>query len=134
MGVQTYLANAWLDDLFGKAPFTPPAHIYLGLSLTDPLADGSGLDEPAGGSYERVETDAADWTAASARAIENAVAVAFATPSGNWGDVAYAFLADAISGGHLLVSGALPAPVEVTDGSSAPTFEAGSLPFTLPWE
>lgn len=134
MGTSTYLAHAWLNHLFGKAAFSAPAHIYVGLSLTDPGAGGSGLDEPVGGSYTRVETEASDWTEAAARAIENASTIAFPTPSGTWGAVAYVFLADVSSGGNILVSAALPGAVEIINGSTPPTFEAGSLPFTLPWE
>lgn len=134
MGVATYLVNAWLNHLFGKVAFSTPAHIYVGLSLTDPTADGSGVSEPSDGSYARVETDAADWTEATARVCSNANAVVFLAPTGDWGDVAYAFLADASSGGNILVSAALPAPVEIINGSTAPTFEAGNLPFELPWE
>lgn len=134
MGLSTYLANAWLNHTFGKGAYSVPAHIYVGLSLADPTADGSGVSEPSGGSYARIEMDAADWTESSAGSIENAVAVAFATPTGDWGDISHVFLADASSGGNILVSAPLPAVVEVIDGSTPPTFAAGALPFSLPWE
>jgi hypothetical protein len=133
MGLSTYLANAWLNHLFGKATFTAPAHIYVFLSKADPTADGSGLLEPSSGSYARVETDASDWTEAADGGIENAAAIVFPTPTADWGDLTHAGLADASSGGNVLVSAALPGSVEVINGSTAPTFEAGNLPFSVPW-
>lgn len=126
-----YLANAWLDDLFGIAAYTPPANIYVGLSTADPGADGLGVSEPSGGSYARVSTSSSDWTAAASRQVANANDIAFATPTGSWGDITYVFLADAASGGNILVSAALPGAVEIIDGSTPPTFVAGNLVFSI---
>lgn len=69
-----YWENEILDHIFGKGSYTPPA-IYVGLSTAEPLDDASGLAEPSGNGYARVQTSASDWNAASGGSLDNAVSV-----------------------------------------------------------
>jgi hypothetical protein len=69
-GFSDYWENKILDHIFGKGNYTPPT-IYVGLSTTDPTDDGSGLTEPSGNGYTRVQTFASDWNAASNSTLDN---------------------------------------------------------------
>ena len=130
MSFSDYWENKILDHIFGKSSYTAPAHIYVGLSLADPGDDGSGLSEPSGGSYVRVETSPSDWTAASGGVIENAVDITFPNPTGNWGLITHCALFDAASGGNFLAGTPLTSSYNVTETSEAPKFIAGDITVT----
>lgn len=124
MSFSDYWENAVLNHLFGKAEYTPPT-IFVGLSLTAPGETGSTATEPSGGSYARVETEAADWNTSTAGLITNANEVTFAEPTGTWGTVMYVLLYDAATAGNFLGYGQLVLPRLVLSGSEAPSFAAG---------
>jgi hypothetical protein len=124
-----YLEVELLDHLFGKGSYTPPT-IYVGLSTADPTDDATGLAEPSGNNYARVQTAAADWNAASGGATANANAITFNQASGSWGTITHFALFDAASGGNMLAHGALTASKSVGAGDT-PSFAAGDLDVTL---
>jgi hypothetical protein len=101
-----YLENELLDHVFGNGSYTPPT-IYVALSTTNPLDDGSGLAEPSGNGYARVQTTATDWSTASSGSIDNAAAIEFSEATGSWGAITHFALMDTASGGNMLVHGAL---------------------------
>lgn len=131
MSFSDYWENKILDHIFGKAVYTAPAHIYVALSMADPGESGSGLQEPSGGNYGRVETDPADWSTAADGAIENAAAILFPTPTADWGAMTHAALYDAATGGNFLACGELPSVLNVYATSPAPELAAGDLVVTL---
>ncbi|MBI5578129.1 MAG: hypothetical protein HY895_03170 [Deltaproteobacteria bacterium] len=99
--ISTYLANKVLDFLFRNQAFTPPT-IHAGLA-TAAIADattGTTVTEPSGNNYARKAHAA--WDAASGGASENTGALTFNTPSGAWGTIIRAFLADAATLGNIL--------------------------------
>ena len=124
-----YLENKFLDHLFGKGSYTPPA-IYVALSAADPLDDGSGLAEPSGNGYARAQTTGADWNAASGGAIDNANAIVFSEATGDWGTITHFALMDAASGGNLLVHGTLSISKSISSRDTA-EFAAGDLDVSL---
>jgi hypothetical protein len=124
-----YLENEVLDHVFGKGSYTPPT-IYVGLSTADPGEDGSGIAEPSGGSYARVQTSASDWNTASGGAIDNANDITFPEATASWGPIAYFFLIDSDSGGNVLGYGALSSSKAIGSGDTA-KFAAGDLDVTL---
>lgn len=129
-----YWENEILDHLFGKGSYTPPT-IYVGLSTADPLDDASGLAEPSGGSYARVQTAAADWTAAGAGdlddgELENAEPIEFVEATGEWGTITHFALFDAETDGNMLAHGELTASKIVGTGDTA-RFAASSLSVSL---
>ena len=124
-----YLEDELLDHVFGKGSYTPPT-IYVALSTGDPLDDGSGLAEPSGNGYERAQTAAVDWNAASGGDIDNANAIAFNEATGSWGTITHFALMDAASGGNLLVHGALSTSKSIGGGDTA-EFAAGDLDASL---
>jgi len=127
-----YLENELLDHVFGMGArnYTPPTNIYVALSTTDPGEDGSGLAEPAGGSYARVSTVAADWDVAAAGALANANVIEFAEATAEWGDLTHFALFDALTGGNLLAHGALTVHKVIGIGDTA-RFKAGDLDVSL---
>lgn len=124
-----YWENEILDHLFGKGSYTPPT-IYVGLSTADPTDDGSGLSEPTGGSYARVQTSGTDWNTASGGALDNANDITFPEATGSWGTITHFALFDAATGGNMLAHGSLSASKAVTTGDTA-KFAAGDLDVTL---
>ena len=124
-----YLENKILDHIFGKAAYTQPT-IYIALSTADPLEDGSGLTEPAGGGYARKQTSGADWNAASGGSISNAAEIAFAEATASWGTITHFAIMDAATGGNMLIYGALSASKTIGSGDTA-RFKAGDLTTSL---
>jgi len=118
-----------LDHVFGKGAYTPPT-IYVGLSTADPLDDKSGLAEPSGNGYARVQTAAGDWNAAAAGALDNANDIEFPQASGSWGTVTHFGLFDAATVGNMLAHGSLDVSKAVGDGDTI-KFAAGDLDVTL---
>jgi len=127
--LSNYLEDELLDHVFGKGSFTPPT-IYVALSTADPLDSGSGLAEPSGNGYARVQTTGADWNAASDGAIDNANTITFNEATGNWGTITHFALMDAASGGNLLVHGALSISKSISSGDTV-KFAAGDLDVSL---
>ena len=124
-----YWENKILDHIFGKGSYTPPT-IYVGLSTADPQDDASGLAEPSGNGYARVETEASDWNAAASGALDNANLIEFPAATGNWGTITHFALFDAASGGNMLAHGALSEAKAVV-ASNIPQFSPGELDVSL---
>ena len=124
-----YAEDALLDHLVGKSSLTMPTS-FIALSTADPTDDGSGMAEPSGNNYARVETSASDWDSASGGATANAAAISFPTASGSWGTISYAALYDAATDGNMLAHGALDTPVAV-GADQIFTINIGDLDITL---
>ena len=124
-----YLEDELLDHIFGKGSYAPPT-IYVALSTADPLDDGSGLAEPSGGGYARVQTAGTDWNAASAGAIDNANAITFNEATSSWGIITHFALMGATSGGNMQVHGVLSESKSIGSGDTA-EFAAGDLDVSL---
>lgn len=124
--------RALLDHFLTDGAYTPPATMYIGLSSTTPTEAAGNFTEPSGGSYARVSTAAADWSAASgtAPAVKTTTAVkTFPTASADWSSAAnqtHFGLFDASTAGNLLAWGALGTPKPVLNGDTA-SFAAGAL-------
>ncbi len=81
-----------LDDFTGKAAYTPPATLYVGLSTTVPTEGGGSFTEPSNGGYIRPTLTAATWTAATGgdpSSTSYGGTIAFAQATGGWGTVTY---------------------------------------------
>lgn len=124
-----YWENKILDHIFGKGSYTPPT-IYVGLSIADPTDAGSGLAEPGGSGYSRVQTSASDWNAASNGSLDNTGNITFAQASGNWGTITHFALFDAATAGNMLAHGALSQSKSISESDTA-RFEAGDLQISL---
>ena len=124
-----YWENKILDHIFGKGNYTPPT-IFVGLSTADPLDDASGLAEPSGNGYARVQTSASDWNAASGGSLDNADDITFAQATGSWGTITHFALFDAATGGNVLAHGALSQSKTISSSGIA-RFESGDLDISL---
>jgi hypothetical protein len=128
-GFSDYWENKILDHVFGKSSYTPPT-IYVALSTADSLDDASGLAEPSGNGYARVQTSASDWSSASGGSVSNAGAIAFGAAAGSWGTITHFALFDAATGGNMLAHGALNQSKAIGSSNTA-RFEAGDLNVSL---
>lgn len=119
-----------INHLFGKVPYTPLEHIYVGVSTTDPGEDGTAVAEPTDASYARVETAPGDWTESTGGAglTENINAVQFAPASASWGTIAYWPMFDQALGAALAITAVVASTHTFTvAGEHAAEFPVGSL-------
>ena len=128
-GFSDYWENKILDHIFGKSSYTPPT-IYVGLSTEDPTDDASGLAEPSGNGYTRVQTSACDWNAASNGTLDNSSDIIFTQATGNWGTITHFALFDTATAGNMLAHGALSQSKSISESDTA-KFEAGDLDISL---
>ena len=134
MAFSDYFENKVLDLLFGNVSYTPPSTLYIGLTteaITD-SDDGSTVTEPSGGAYARVAitNDKTTWTAASNGSVSNAIDINFPEATAGWGTVTHMFIADAASGGNILVWGSLTTSKTIGVGDNA-RFATGDLTINL---
>ena len=129
-----FLENEVLDHLFGKATYTAPATLYVGLwkaALSD-SSSGSTANEVSGGSYVRkaVTNNNTNWPTASGGAKANGTAITFVTATASWGTVTYFAILDAASAGNILGWGQLTVAKTIGSGDTA-SFAVGDLDITL---
>lgn len=127
--ISTYLANALLDRAFRNQAYAQPT-IYVGLTTAAIVDgdDGDAITEVSGNNYSRKAH--ASWDAASAGASENTGAITFDSPSGSWGTITDAFLADAATSGNLLFYSADITDQEPASGDTV-EFADGALDITM---
>jgi hypothetical protein len=128
-GFSNYWENKILDHIFGKGSYTPPT-IYVGLSTADPTDNGSGLAEPSGNAYARVQTSASNWNTASNGSLDNGSDITFAQATGSWGTITHFALFDAATAGNMLAHGTLTQSKTIGDSDTA-RFQAGDLDISL---
>lgn len=119
-----------LRILHGQEPgYTPPATLDVGLSTTDPGADGTGKTEPVGNNYGRVSVanTAAFWGISGVRAGSLAI-VTFPTPTpSGWGTIGWVLL---FEGGTNTLWGWAAIPSTVVAANTPPKFPIGQLGHT----
>lgn len=121
-----------LNGLIQDPSWSGYATLYIGLSSTTPTEAGGNITEPSTGSYARVSTAAADWSAASgtAPAVKtNTATKTFPAATADWvsgANLTYFVLFDASSAGNAVAFGALGVAKPVLNGDTA-SFGAGAL-------
>ncbi len=135
-GFSDFLEKELLDHVLGAATYTPPATVYVGLA-TAAISDtttGSTVTEPSGGAYARVAVtnNATNFPAATGTTAtkKNGTVINFPEATAGWGTVTHFFIADALTGGNILMSAALTAQ-KVIDAGDLPRFNANALTVTL---
>lgn len=121
-----YLENKVLDAIFNGVAWTTIANVWVALFTAAPTDSTTGT-EVTGGSYARVSTAPADWTAASGGSLNNGNAVTFPAPTANWGTVVAFAICDASTAGNQLYWGDLTASRTINNGDGAPSFASGAL-------
>jgi hypothetical protein len=128
-----------LDHILNDPANTPAATNYLALSSTTPTEAAGNITEPSGGSYARVATTNADWSAASgtAPAVKtNTATLSFPAATADWvaaANLTYFVLYDSLTltgSGHEVAFGALTTAKPVLNGDTA-SFAASAVTFQM---
>lgn len=138
--MNAFLTHYWFGKLtdfeLGGASLTPPATWYVGLSLavadklgTLLMPDGSTGAEVTGAGYARVGVvaNATNVPLAGSSWSTNGTPINFGRPTGAWGLVLSAFIADASSGGNILRTWDLPKEYNGYANGPAYSIPAGNL-------
>lgn len=140
MGMSDYLEGQVRAHIFRTASFTKPTVLAVSLHTADPTdvtATAAANEVAHSGGYERVALNPLDanWTAASSTdgKTDNASAITFPSPTGNWGTVTHFAIWDSATygAGNLLFSAALTASKTINNGDAAPSFAIGALSVTF---
>jgi hypothetical protein len=108
----TTTANKVIGALLTDASFTLPTSWFLALYLTNPTASDTGT-EISGVSYVRQPII---FGTPSGGSVSNTTDIAFPYAGSVWGNVVYAAILDASTGGNLLFFGPLVSPQYVGAG------------------
>lgn len=133
-GWTTYAANKIIDWIVdGTLGLGGPW--YFGLSRTEINPDdASGITEPSGGNYARVEVamTTANWGEwFDSGFYVNKTPIEFNPATSDWGDLTHFFISDAPTLGNVLAAGPLNKPIRVTNGSKRATFYQGAFQVQL---
>lgn len=117
-----------LDHVLNDPANTPNATNYIALSSTTPTEAGGNITEPSTGSYARVATTNADWSAASGTAPvqkTNTATFNFTTATADWvagANLTYGILCATLAGvtaADFIAFGALATAKPVLNGDTA---------------
>jgi hypothetical protein len=129
--------KALLDSLAGKSSafgaLASAPTLHVGLSTTAPAMAGTGVTEPAGGSYARVATAASDWstaTLADPSVLANGAIITFPQATGSWGTITHFAIYDAATAGNVVAYGTLTASRAIVSTDTA-RFAFGELAINL---
>ena len=136
-----YLENKIIDHILRGTPYTAPSgNVCIALFTTNPSNDNGGSAvEVSGNNYIRANVAASlsGWTgtqggsgavsSGSSGFANNASAITFQAPTGDWGVVRGFGMYDSFTGGNLLFYGALTIPKTINNGDAAPSFAANTL-------
>lgn len=129
MSASDYIEDKIRTHLMRTGTWAKDTTRYISLHTADP-AD-TGASEVSGGSYARVQRDAADanWSAGTPTdgLTDNVATITFPSPTANWGLITHVGLWDAATVGNFLGGGALAVPKNVNGGDAAPSFAIGAL-------
>jgi len=130
MSICYYSANRILDRNFGSTAYSPPATYYVALSTTTINIDGTGITEPATGSYARVAmpNDKSNWGGASNGSLANSASVTFIESTGSWGTITTVALTDngSTGGGNIWFFDTLT-PSRAVASSTTVLFAVGAI-------
>lgn len=126
-GLSNYLEDKILRYILraNNGSLVSPSTVYLGLFTADP-ADVIA-SEVTGGSYARKAITFNDPTTnGTAMRCSNSAVITFPQATASWGTITHFGIFDALSGGNLLVTGALSASKAVANTDTI-EFAAGSI-------
>ena len=119
-----YFESGILNQVFRGISLTlPSTGVYIGLTSDSPSESAPAANELTGNAYARVHVATGNWNAPSAdgngHKVENNTAIDFPTAAGgNWGYASGVIITDALSGGNVLMKGALTTPRNVLEGDT----------------
>jgi hypothetical protein len=131
--LSNYLEDALINHVLRNTALTTPGtSIYVGLVKfyeSSKLEAGTLTQEASSGAYARVQVTSWDDPSGGG-ATQNTSAVTFPTATADWGMVSGVFVADASSGGNVLLHGSLTSARDVKNGDVF-KFNAGDLDITF---
>lgn len=137
MSLSNNLELQFLNKLLGRTDMTLNTDpLYIGLSTSTPLDDGTNFTEPVGGAYARVSyaNNVTNWpnatTISGVGTKTNGTAISFLASTGSWGTITHWGLFTASSGGTPILTGPLSAPVVVAINNLL-IFGIGALTVTM---
>ena len=116
-----FFESGILNQVFRGISLTlPSTGVYIGLTSDSPSESAPAANELTGNAYARVHVATGNWNAPSAdgngHKVENNAAIDFPTAAGgNWGYASGVIITDALSGGNVLMKGALTTPRNILD-------------------
>ena len=119
-----YFESGILNQVFRGISLTlPSTGIYIGLTSDSPAEATPTANEISGNAYARVHVPTGNFTSPSAdgngHKVENNTAIDFPTAAGgNWGYASGVVITDAVTGGNVLMKGALSTPRNVLEGDT----------------
>lgn len=136
-----YTAKIVLKELCGKGPQNYATRIatnaYLGLSSTQPQANGQGVTEPTGNGYSRKLIGVAGVSASQLMADPETNTISntneeihFNKATGDWGECLYVCIFDKATGGNLLAYGQLTGSISPV-ANTVPVIEKGAIILSL---
>ena len=131
MSSTTYSKNFVQNLVFGGTSFSPPANYFLALSVGSISSTGSGLVDPSGAGYARVQipNTKSYFTNAVNGTLVNSGSVVFPISSGSWGTIVDIALCDAATSGSVWYYTTLTTPKVVQD-STIISFAASAITIT----
>lgn len=110
-----------LDHIMGKAEYTRPTTLYMGLSTTaftdSDSASAAYAKEPSGNAYARVQVDNKMLYYSSSEDWRNSSSIDWAEATGAWGDIEYWGIFDGSgSSDDLVMHGSFSAATTVSSG------------------
>lgn len=125
----TYFLNLIAGNVFNTQTLPAlPKKYYIGLSLTQPMVDGSGVTEPTASEYERVEIT--NFSTPSNGVVQTTGTVSFPESLSSWGIVSHYVIFDAQTEGNLLWFCALDSPKSI-ETDTLTTFRSGEIKLVL---
>jgi hypothetical protein len=125
-----YVEKKLLDHILHTADWAQETNLYVGLSTVDPADDASGIAEPSGNGYARVNHDS--WDVAATRSTENSGTVSFPEATGSWGTITHFLVCNHLSNTNwgvdveLIAHGTLSASKAIGNGDNA-SFQDGAI-------
>lgn len=109
MPATNYLDQVLMQSVLGAVPYNAPGTLYVSLSSTIPVQNGTNFTEPTDSTYARVgvANNTTNWVTpatlpSQGYQLQNASSIAFNQVGTNWGTILSVGLFDASTGGHLL--------------------------------
>lgn len=136
MSFSAFLENKILQHVFGGTAYASPTTLYVALwtDASTPSDNTPGTEVTTSGTgYARVAITLSTGmivSGSSPTQVVNASTLTWSAATANWGNVKYAALYDAASGGNVLEWGTLTATKNVTTGDIY-QFPAGGYKITL---
>ena len=116
-----YMERKLLDHIFGRAAFSRPSNLYIGLSTTAFADSDNGstayAKEPSGNAYGRINIDNAVQYETSGNDIKNNSSIDWSEATGSWGSIGYWGVFDGSgSSANMLMHGSFSSATTVASG------------------